>query len=46
MGEGAPAPKTEFSIFVLHVCSTVPNLQIQTNKIIEQGQAQEGKAPR
>lgn len=43
---GGTAPKTEFSIFVLHVCNTATKLQVIANLFVEQGQAQEGKAPR
>jgi hypoxanthine phosphoribosyltransferase len=45
MGDDAPAPKTEFSIFVLHVCSTVPNLLVQTNKKQNKDKPKKGKLP-
>lgn len=46
MGDGAPAPKTEFSIFVLHVRITKTHPHTITDSQVEQGQAQEGQAPR
>ena len=45
MGDGAPAPKTEFSIFVLHVRTTIAYLRIYTDSSQNKDKPKKGKLP-